>query len=339
MKKKHSQLFLILSFAFAQLAWLGLLGLWIYWYVSNYLIFKQVGDEISPQILIDNQNVAVFVGGIILIVGIATVLFFIFRNLTVQMKLTRLYDSFIANITHELKSPLSSIQLYLETLNSRNVSAEKQHEFYALMLKDANRLNKLISSILEVSRLEQKHLLRNYQVYNADEILCTLINESKNHFRLDDTCIKIQGSAGTRCLIDKDAMQIVIDNLIDNSIKYSPAKVNLLVTLSSDEKKIITEFCDQGIGIAQKDQKNVFHKFQRIYNKNIPNVKGTGLGLYWVKEIIKIHKGRISLFSEGLYKGTTIRIELPVYHEAKKSLLSRLIRNKKLRISDAAEPI
>ncbi|MFA7227839.1 MAG: histidine kinase dimerization/phospho-acceptor domain-containing protein, partial [Melioribacteraceae bacterium] len=132
MKKNRSLLFLIFAFIFAQFAWLGLLGLWIYWYVVNYLIIEQVGDKLSPQIVIDSPNVLVFVGGIILIVLIATAMFLIFRNLTVQVKLTKLYDNFIANVTHELKSPLSSIQLYLETLNSKSVSPEKQKEFYGL---------------------------------------------------------------------------------------------------------------------------------------------------------------------------------------------------------------
>jgi len=336
---------MILAFALAQLAWLGLLGLWIYWYVKNYLIFKQVGDELSPEILLDNQNVAVFVGGIILIVGIATVLFIIFRNLTVQLKLTRLYDTFIANITHELKSPLSSIQLYLETLDSRtNIPIERQREFYSIMLKDANRLNKLISSILEISRLEQKHILRDYHVYNADDIFCSLINESKTHFRLKDNQLNIEGNTNVKCMIDKDAMQIVFDNLTDNAIKYSAEPVNIHIKLSSIGNKLLIEFCDQGIGIAQKDQKSVFLKFQRISNKNTSNVKGTGLGLYWVKEIIKFHHGRISLFSEGMNKGTTIKIELPVYKGIKRNFANFIFRsfnNKKIATgsADATKPI
>lgn len=322
MKKKRSQLFLILSFALAQLAWLGLLGLWIYWYVSNYLIFKQVGDEISPEILLDNQNVAIFVGGIILIVGIASIMSVFFRNLTVQIKLTSLYDNFIANITHELKSPLSSIQLYLETLHSRNVPVEKQREFYSIMLGDASRLNKLINSILEISRLEQKNILHDYQIFDADEIICNLINESKSHFRLNDESLRIEGKINAKCVVDKDAMQIVFDNLTDNAIKYSGGVVSMLIRLSSDDIKISIEFIDKGIGIEQKDQKSVFLKFQRISNVYSPNVKGTGLGLYWVKEIIKFHRGRIFLFSEGVNKGTTIKIELPVYIETKRNFRS-----------------
>src|ERR1035437_3559231 len=170
MKKNRSLFYLIPAFVFAQFAWLGLLGLWIYWYVSNYLIIKQVGEKLTPQIVIDSPNVFIFVGGIILIVCIAVALFFIFRNLTIQIKLTRLYDNFIANITHELKSPLSSIQLYLETLNIKNISPEKQQEFFSSMTKDTDQLHKLINSILEISRIEQKRVFHNYHISAAEII-------------------------------------------------------------------------------------------------------------------------------------------------------------------------
>lgn len=300
--------------------------MWIYWYVANYLIIKQVGDKLSPQIVIDSPNVLIFVGGIILIVGIATAMFFIFRNLTVQMKLTKLYDNFIANVTHELKSPLSSIQLYLETINTKEVPPEKQKEFLALMIKDSNRLKKLINSILEISHLEQKRIAHNYHIYNADTVVRQLIENSIEQFRIPKSAVKIEGSASYNCVIDKDAMQIVFDNLTDNSIKYSTAQVEIAAKLSCNQKHILIEFCDNGIGIAAKDQKKIFQKFQRINNKNIPNVKGTGLGLFWVKGIIKLHGGKISVFSQGVNQGTCFRIELPIYQTSKRFYINSLLR-------------
>jgi signal transduction histidine kinase len=334
MKKRHSLLYLIIAFVFAQFAWMGLLGLWIYWYVSNYLIFEQVGDKLSPQIVIDSPNVGIFVGGIILIVLIAVAMFFIFRNLTVQMKVTSLYDNFIANVTHELKSPLSSIQLYLETLNIKHVPPEKQKEFLNIMMRDANRLKKLINSILEISRLEQKRIAHNFHVYNADAVFRQLISDAKEQFKLSNSNIIIEGSLPCECVIDKDAMQIVFDNLTDNAIKYSTAAPRIDIKLSRMPVKIIIEFRDQGIGIEPKNHKKIFHKFQRIDNKNIPNVKGTGLGLYWVKEIIKFHGGKISVSSEGENLGSCFKIELPVYQPSMKyyinSLLRKTARNQKI---------
>lgn len=326
MKRKHSLLFLILAFIFAQIAWMGLLGLWIYWYVSNYLIFEQVGDKLSPQIALDSPNVFVFVGGIVLIVMIAVAMFFIFRNLTVQMKLTKLYDNFIANVTHELKSPLSSIQLYLETLNVKDVSLEKRKDFLALMMKDANRLNKLINSILEISRLEQKRIAHNYHVFDMNEIIHQLIENSAERFRIAKSALTVEGNTQCKGVLDKDAMQIVFDNLIDNAVKYSRHPAQITVKISQHPKKVMIEFIDKGIGIQQKYHKKIFQKFNRIDNRDIPNVKGTGLGLYWVKEIVKLHGGKISAFSEGKEKGTNFTIELPIYLTSKKFYINSLLR-------------
>ncbi len=339
MKRKHSLAYLIAAFVFAQLAWLALLGLWIYWYVTNYIIFKQVGDQLSPQLALDTPNVLIFVLGIILMVAIEVAMVFTFRNLTVQIKLTNLYDNFIGNVSHELKSPLSSIQLYLETLSAKEVPNEKRKEFYDMMKKDTDRLKKLISSILEISKLEQKRIAHNYHIYRANEIFKDLMQSSANQFRLPPESLKFEGSADYKCVIDKEAMQIVFDNIFSNSIKYSPKEAVINVRLFHNQKQIFIDLCDKGIGIHPGDQKRIFGKFQRIANINIPNVKGTGLGLYWAREIIKFHGGKISVFSEGINKGTTFRIKLPIYQTSKKfyvnSLLRRTAKNQKLlEISD-----
>jgi signal transduction histidine kinase len=327
MKKHQSQFFVVFAFVLAQIAWLGLLGLWIYWYVSNYIFYKEVGKgyTIPDHILLNNSKVGVFVIGIIMIVGIATAVFIIFRNLTIQRKLTGFYDNFIANITHELKSPLSSIQLYLETLSSKNITPEKQREFYSIMAKDTDRLHKLINSILEISRIEQKRATHNYHISGVD-IFPKIIENSFKNFRLPENAGKIEGSLSGKCVIDKDAMQIVFDNLTDNAIKYSYSPVTIFVKLHSNDKENIIEFTDKGIGIGIRDQKTIFKKFHRVYNRNIPNVKGTGLGLFWVREIIKLHGGKISVKSEDLGKGTTFIIELPIYKTSKILYIKSLLR-------------
>lgn len=334
MKKRHSLAFLIVAFIFAQVAWLGLLGLWIYWYVSNYIIFQQVGDKLSPQILIDNPNVFIFVGGIILIVLIAVAVFFIFRNLTVQMKLNSLYDNFIANVTHELKSPLSAIQLYTETMFTKTVQQDKQKEFLGTMLKDVNRLKKLINSILEISRLEQKRIAHDFRVYDVDLVFKAILNDSIEQFRLTDDSVKYECNGSGKCLLDKDAIQIVFDNLIDNAIKYSVGSPEIAIRITFYKKQIIIEFSDRGIGIAAKEFKKIFHKFHRVNSTHTPNVKGTGLGLYWVKEILRFHGGKVSVISEGINQGSSFKIELPLYFERasifSKKFLRGLIRKKQI---------
>ncbi len=327
MKKRHLLFYNILIFVLAQLFWLMLLGLWIYWYVSNYIILGKVGEKLSPQIIYDGTNVFILVGGLVLLVAISFSMSLIFRHLNIQLKITKMYDNFIANITHELKSPLSSIQLYLETLKTRNVSQQKQNEFVELMIKDASRLKNLIDAILEISALEQKKISHNYQLFNAGSIINKIINESKEQYNLDPETITLNGSADCECVVDYDALKIVFNNLIDNAIKYSNGKPIIKIDLKCYPKKLAIDFKDNGIGINSKESRKIFNKFYRIYNPNSPNVKGTGLGLYWVQEIIKTHGGKISVNSEGENRGSSFKIELPIVSNGKNKKVQKLLKN------------
>jgi signal transduction histidine kinase len=326
MRGKHSLFYHILIFVIAQLVWLSLLGIWIYWYVRNYLVYEKVGDQVSPQLIYDVQNALPFVLGLILLIGLSFITSLIFRHLNVQLKITRLYDNFIGNVTHELKSPLSSIQLYLETLKQRNVPPEKQKEFIEMMMKDADRLQGLINSILEISVLEKKKLVYDYQVYPADLFIKKIIEESFERFRIQNENYSISGEADCEILAGRDALRILFDNLVDNAVKYSIQKSKIDVKLSCNSSKLTIEFIDNAIGIASNEQKKIFNKFYRIYDKNIPNVKGTGLGLFRVREIVKAHGGKIFVSSEGEGSGTTFRIELPVYRERNKNWLKNIFK-------------
>lgn len=326
MRRWHSYFFHILVFIFAQLAWLSLLSLWIYWYVSNYIIFSTVDDKLSTKMVAEGTNVFALVSGLILMVAISVGMSLLFRRLSIQYNLTGLYDNFIANVTHELKSPLASVQLYLETLKKHNISRAKQKEFIEIMIKDTERLNNLINSILEIPGLEHKKIAHNFSVYNAESIVRTLVQEAVDQFQIKPNSIEIEGRASCRCVVDQNALRIVIFNLIDNGIKYKADVFNMKVDISCEHKYFVMTFKDKGIGISVKEQKNVFKKFYRIYNHGIPNVKGTGLGLYWTKEIIKYHGGKIAVISDGQYKGTTFRIELPIYKASKKRYIEKLIK-------------
>lgn len=329
--KKWSSLFsYIFIFIVAQIAWFSLLGLWIYWYVSNYIKFQNVGEGLSPQIISEGPNVFALVSGLILLVFVSLGMSLIFSYLNKQMNITKLYDNFIANVTHELKSPLSSIQLYLETLKSRKVPDQKQKEFIALMLKDTNRLNNLINSILYLSGLEKKKTTKKYphdfRIYIADDVIRKIINSAIDQYKLQSSDVIITGQAKCECVIDYNWLEIVFHNLVDNSIKYSNNPVKINVNLYLTEKYFCIDFQDNGIGISNRNQKTIFKKFHRIYNQNSPNVKGTGLGLYWVKELIKYHGGKISVQSEGINHGTTFQIELPIYQSYKKRYIKNLLK-------------
>ena len=316
--KKRSRISPILIFVLAQLAWFALLALWIYWYVSNYLIFNEVGEGLAPQFIFNEKNIPALVGGIVLLAAIAIGLVIIFSRLTQQMKVTKMYDNFIANVTHELKSPLASIQLYLETLLMRDVPKDKRDTFLKLMSEDSNRLNSLVNTILEIAGLEEKSKVFNRDIYQAETLLYSLIEEAVQQFNLPENAVTIIGNAPCSCRANSRALHVVFNNLVDNAIKYSHGPVRLTITMECTEKDFIIEVKDEGIGIPKDQQKEVFKKFRRLYSPVSPNVKGTGLGLYFVREIIRYHRGRVQVISEGEKQGTTFRIELPVVRRKNK---------------------
>ncbi len=313
-------------FIVAQLAWLTLVGMWIYWYSSNYVIFEMVGSKISPQLISRATNIIVLVIGLILLVAILAGMYLIFIYLNRQISLTKLYDTFISNVTHELKSPLASIQLYLETMKIRDIPPEKQKEFIDLMIADTERLQNLINSILKLSSLESRKSAYSFHVFHADTLIRSLIAESVDQLKIPEESIVVKGEAPCQCAVDSDALKIAFNILIDNANKYSQGKLELTVNYFCTSKNIIIEFIDKGIGISRENQKKIFKKFQRIYHPNTPNVKGTGLGLYLAREILRHHGGKISVFSEGENKGATFRLHLPIYPKSKERYLKSLLK-------------
>ena len=331
MKKRSPLFYHIFIFILAQLAWFSLLGLWIYWYVTNYILLTKFGQEVSAQMISDSTNIFALISGIFLLVVVSVGMSLIFIYLNKQLHLTKMYDNFIANVTHELKSPLSSIQLYLETMSVRDVPQNKQRQFFSFMLKDVDRLNNLINSILYMSGFEQKKTAlkypHNYHIYNAESILRELIDEATKQQRIPEQAIRVKGHLPCRCVIDRNWFRIVFDNLFSNARKYSVDSFSIVVLLHCTAKRIIIKIQDKGIGIPPREQKKIFHKFHRADMADSPSVKGTGLGLYWVKEIVNYHGGKVSVFSRGKGYGSTFIIELPVYKASKKRYIRHLLKH------------
>ena len=312
MRQPRSFFFHVLIFVLAQVAWLILLGLWIYWYVTNYMFISEVGAKLPSELMSEGFNHLVLVGGLVLLIAVSTGMSLIFHRLSVQFKLTKLYDNFIANVTHELKSPLTAIQLHLETMRRRSLPREKQEQFLNLMLKDTRRLNSLITAILQIPALEQKKIAHDFQDWSMDQLVRELLDEAQDQFNIPPGAITMHGNGACVCRVDRNALRIVLDNLIDNSIKYSRGEVEIQIFLSCQRRWFSLTFSDNGVGISQQDQKKVFHKFFRSQHAQVPSVKGTGLGLYWAREIVRFHGGRIRVESPGQGQGTSFIITLPV---------------------------
>ncbi len=218
------------------------------------------------------------------------------------------HDNFINAVTHELKTPIASIRLYLETLKSRQLDESKRMEFYDTMLSDCDRLFGTIEQVLRAGsapRSGQHHRVRIELAPMVQE--CLAIARRRHH--LPPEALNYAGDERPTVIGDPDDLQAAVLNLIDNAIKYSGSQVRVRVEVARlDAKRAAVRVRDQGIGIPDTELKRIFKRFYRIPGMR---AKGTGLGLFIVRSVIKKHAGKVYAESGGAGKGSIFTIELP----------------------------
>ncbi len=326
MAKIYSLAKYIVIFVLVQLAWLAVMGLWIARFVTNHLVFKEIDQRYAIHIS-SGGEIATLVIGLVLIVAVVAGMSVIFRYLYFHFRQTRLYDNFISSITHELKTPLASIQLYIDTIVSyQDLNPQQTAQFIEQMRSETARLNKMINSILEIGRLESKRALTRCTVYEADEVLRSIWEELRVRYGLSHNQLCISGQCSTQIVIDKDAIRLLFENLFDNSQKYSEQPVQIDINLMETNKRIVITYRDHGVYVPKNQLKKIFKKFYRITGPQIPSVKGTGLGLYLVKGIVGFHRGHIKTQIPEDGKGLLFRIEIPVYQTGCRSHLNKLLK-------------
>lgn len=263
-------------------------------------------------ILQNLREVALLIFGIIffalIITGLVLNMIFLIR----EIRRNEQQDAFLNAVTHELKTPIASIKLYLETLKTRNVAEEKRSEFYDVMLADSNRLLTTVEQVLQASRTKERKRLLNISEIELGKLLKECIAIIKSRYNLNDEIKLIEPAKMIMVSGDNAELQTVLTNLLDNAVKYSKDEVKILIKLTEFNKKY-TEILikDSGVGIAPAELKRVFKRFYRVPNASTQKAKGTGLGLYIARSIIKKHGGKIFVESKGEDKGTTFIIRLP----------------------------
>jgi two-component system, OmpR family, sensor histidine kinase SenX3 len=262
-------------------------------------------------ILLNLEKVALLVLGIVFFAIIITGLVLNTTFLLREIKRNEQQDAFLNSVTHELKTPIASIRLYLETLKTRDVSEEKRQEFYNVMLKDSDRLLSTVEQVLHASRTRDEKKLTNATTVNSAKLLEDSIEQIRSRYNFDKDVISFAKVADADIIGDANELQIVFVNLLDNAVKYSDKDVKILVELKKfDEKFIEIRIKDNGVGIAKQQLKRIFNRFYRIPSLSTQKAKGTGLGLFIVKSIIKKHGGKIFAESLGEGFGTTFIIRL-----------------------------
>lgn len=263
-------------------------------------------------ILLNVREVALLVVGIIffalIITGLTLNTIFLMR----EVRRNEQHDAFLNAVTHELKTPIASIKLYLETLRSRKVDDEKRSEFYDIMLADSDRLLGTVEQVLQASRTREKQRGLNRSEFDLRELLDEAVARTISRYHLDDSAVRMSMPAEpVEISADGEELQTVFLNLLDNAVKYSPdgARISLRVIIRTRWADVYIK--DSGIGISRADLRRIFKRFYRSHDKAAGQAKGTGLGLAIVRGIVERHGGRVTADSAGLGKGTTFLVRLP----------------------------
>ena len=267
-------------------------------------------------ILLNWREVALLVLGIILfpliIAGLVLNTIFLVR----EIRRNEQHDSFINAVTHELKTPIASIRLYLETLQTRQVDDSRRSEFYQIMLEDTDRLLDTVEQVLRAGRTGVKRRQTQQSVIDLGEMVrdCLALTRTRAHLGEEALRFRESVASGERALVlgDQDELRAAISNLIDNAIKYSDGRVDVTVEVSALEPKYLTVcVTDHGIGIEREQLKRIFKRFYRVPRRVTALVKGTGLGLFIVRSVVDKHGGRVFAESEGEGRGSRFTIQLP----------------------------
>jgi signal transduction histidine kinase len=252
---------------------------------------------------------ATFLVLVVLLFGMALTI----RATDREARLAQAKSNFVANVSHELKTPLSLLSLFSEILELGRVkNEEKKLEYYRIIRHESLRLNKMIDNILDFSKIEAGRKTYNFADGDMAEVIENVLSSYRYQIINSGFDVKTNIPACLPpVLIDHDAMAQAISNLLDNAIKYSGDVKQLSITTQTIRSQLSVEIVDQGIGIPRAEQAKIFEKFYRVGNGLVHDVKGSGLGLSLVKHIIEAHKGTISVESD-VGKGSRFRILLPL---------------------------
>ena len=313
MKLQRPAISPLLAFIAIQFAWIVVVVFWINWFLGSHRKLRTIAQKYSPELLQPGIDWVILSEGLLLLVVILAGVYVIFIYWRRQLSLNREQKNFVSQVTHELKSPVASIQLHLETIRRHKPEAQQLDSFIDTMLVDTDRLNNLINKMLTANRLEQSRWRLALRPCNLSQFLNDYLEQWRN---TQDHALELTTEIydNIHVNIEPDTFAMVLRNLLENAVLYSDSPVRIKVELNASHGRCHLLVRDHGRGIESSEQHKVFRLFYRLHRDD-SHVKGTGLGLFIVRAMIKRHKGKIVLNSQGQGEGCTFHITLPQHTE------------------------
>jgi signal transduction histidine kinase len=252
-------------------------------------------------------------GSLLLVLVVAVLVVFLVANVRQALYVIQ-QNAFVDSVTHELKSPLASLRLCLETLEARELSREQQAKFIGMMKGDVDRLRAFVEHVLEASRLEHEQRELSHEPTSVSSVVHAGVEQIRRRYGLAPSALVQQGppeADDEPIMTDPVALETVVVNLLDNAVKYSRKPVAVVVTQEADAAWVRLRVRDEGIGIPRGELKRIFLRFYRVGRKGKGVPRGTGLGLYVVASLVKRLGGRIQASSDGQDRGSTFVVEIP----------------------------
>jgi len=294
-----------------QVLWVLVMVVWIRWYLEKHEQLREMAQKLRTQAEVDGMGwLPLIEGGLLLtlILAGATVIFIYWNK---QHRLNTMQRAFVSNVTHELKSPVASIQLALETMALRDLSNDRKREYLAMMLDDTERLSTLVDRILSAARIEKRRDRYRLEIVSMRPFIEEILVEDRHLYEKDGRIIEFEKGRDARVSIDRSAMRVVVANLLENAASYSPKGSKIRLRLQRELRNCRLDVIDKGDGLRGKDLKNIFKMFWRGSEGQASRVRGTGLGLYIVRNIVKDHRGKVWASSQGMDRGSVFSVRLP----------------------------
>jgi signal transduction histidine kinase len=244
---------------------------------------------------------------LLLIAGLVSIVILLVR----EVRLNERQSNFISAVTHELKTPVASLKLYLDTLQLRDLSESRREDFYRTMRQDLDRLNATINNVLNAARYTERPVVDPHPL-DLGKLVERAIDLTRTRHQLPPKAIRFHGPELVMVRGDAAALETAVLNLLDNAVKYSKEQVDVDVELSADgDGQVHLRVRDHGIGMSRHQLRFVFNRFYRIGPEVRRSRPGTGLGLFIVRSVVKSHGGTVSADSAGPDRGSTFTVTLP----------------------------